>query len=224
MTYNNNAFQPNGGLGVPGAGFASRGKATGLKRLSVAAPSKLGSLHENQVEETPTPRTSRSYLLAGLRTAPKTPSVPSSAPYNQTQHSYGMDNSRYAYQQHGLGNANNTPYTAIGSNFPPQYGVSAGQQFYTLPEQVLAPPQLELEEGEEDPQVMAQLQATKHMLALRQQALQQQLANLTAQQFSNMNLNGNNRQSQHRYPHTPMTPQISLYQQQLMSGVQPVVQ
>jgi hypothetical protein len=220
MTYNNN-FQ-NGNLGLPGAGFASRGKANGLKRLSVAAP-KLGSLSEDHVDNAPTPpRTSRSHLLAGLRTQPKTPSVPSSAPYSQTQHNFGMDNSRYAYQQHGLGNGNNAPYTAIGSNFPSQYGVSAGQQFYTLPEQVLAPPPLEIED--EDPQMMAQMLATKQMLALRQQALQQQLANLTSQQFSNMNLSGNTRQAQHMYPQTPVTPQMGLYQQQIMNSMQPVVQ
>ncbi|KAF2418512.1 hypothetical protein EJ08DRAFT_54344 [Tothia fuscella] len=220
MTYNN-TYQ-NGGLGLPGAGFASRGKANGLKRLSVAAP-KLGSLSEDHVDNAPTPpRTSRSHLLAGLRTQPKTPSVPSSAPYNQTQHNFGMDNSRYAYQHNGPGNGNNAPYTAIGSSFPSSYGVNAGQQFYTLPEQVLAPPPLEMED--EDPQMMAQMLATKQMLALRQQALQQQLASLTSQQFGNMNLTGNMRHSQHMYPQTPVTPQLGTYQQQLMNNLQPVVQ
>jgi hypothetical protein len=222
MTYNN-SFQPNNGLGVPGAGFASRGKANGLKRLSVAAPPKLGSLNEDHVDNAPTPpRTSRSYLLAGLRTAPKTPSAASSAPYNQ-QSFGGMDNSRYAYQQNGHGNNNNNaPYTAIGSNFPAQYGMSAGQQVYTLPEQVLAPPPLEMG-GDEDPQFLATLVAAKDALAYRQQQLQQQLTSIAVNQFGNMNLSGN-RQMQHMYPQTPMTPQMSMYQQQVMNSIQPVVQ
>jgi hypothetical protein len=226
MTYNN-SFQPSNGLGVPGAGFATRGKATGLKRLSVAAPPKLGSLNEDHVDNAPTPpRTSRSYLLAGLRTAPKTPSAASSAPYNQQSFS-GMNNSRYGNQQHnGLGNNNNNnnaPYTAIGSNFPAQYGVSAGQQVYTLPEQVLAPPPVEIG-GDHDPEILAELYAAKEMLATRQLALQQQLASMSINQFSNMNLAGNRHMQQHMYPHTPMTPQMSMYQQQLMNSLQPVVQ
>jgi hypothetical protein len=223
MTYNN-SFQLNSGLGVPGAGFASRGKANGLKRLSVAAPPKLGSLNEDHVDNAPTPpRTSRSYLLAGLRTAPKTPSAASSAPYNQ-QTFGAMDNSRYAYhQQNGYGNSNNNnnnvPHTAIGSNFPGQY--SAGQQFYTLPEQVLAPPPLDMED-EVDPQYAAELNHRKQLLAARQQILQQQLASISAgNQFANMSISGNR---QMQYPQTPMTPQMAMYQQQLMNSIQPQVQ
>src|ERR1700761_2472929 len=190
MTYNN-SFSSSNGLGMPGVGYASRGKATGLKRLSVAAPPKLGSLNENQVDNTPPPRTSRSYLLAGLRTAPKTPSAPASAPYNQSQHLTGLDSSRYAYQNPS-GATNGVPHTSIGSSFPNQYGIAPGQQFYALPEQVLAPPNLDIDEAEEDPATLAQLQGMKQMLAIRQQMLQQQLASL---QFAGMSLNGN-RQAQ----------------------------
>ncbi|KIW00286.1 uncharacterized protein PV09_08176 [Verruconis gallopava] len=221
MTYQS-SFAANSGLGLPGAGYASRGKANGLKRLNLASPPKLGSLSENGVDENPPPRTSRSYLLAGLRTAPKTPSVPSSAPYNQTQHAMGnpMDQSRYAH--HGGVNApynanQAVPHTAIGSSFPTQYG-QAGQQYYSLPEQVLAPPNLDFVE-DEDPQMLAQLQATKSMLALRQQLLQQQLASLTAQQFAMMNLGQTGQM--YNSPQTPSTPHLGLYNhQQLM---QPVV-
>jgi len=221
MTYN--SFAPNSGLGMPGAGYASRGKANAPKRLNLASPPKLSSLNENGVDDTPPPRTSRSYLLAGLRTQPKTPSVPSSAPYNQTQHINGMDQSRYAQQQHNNtgGYANNgVPHTAIGSSFPTQY--QAGQQFYHLPEQVMGPTNIDFNEVEEDPQLLAQLQAHKSMLALRQQLLQQQLANLTAQQFAFMNLGG--QAQMYGSPQTPSTPQLGVYnQQQLMAGIQPIV-
>lgn len=223
MTYNN--YHPNAGLGVPGAGFASRGKANGIKRLNLASPPALGALDENQVEETPAPRTSRSYLLAGLRTAPKTPSaMPSTAPYNQTEFN-GMDNSRYAYNNSGHNmNHGQQPHTAIGSSFPGQYGMTAGQQFYTLPEQVLAPPNLDPAEVDEDPQYLAHLQATKSMLAMRQQLLQQQLANLSVQQFAAMNLGGAQMQQFYNSPQTPLTPQMGMYQQQLLANMQPVVQ
>jgi hypothetical protein len=225
MSFNNNQnFSSNNAIGLPGMGYASRGKATGLKRLSVALPPKLGALNENQVDDAPTPRTSRSYLLAGLRTAPKTPSsVPASAPYNQTQHT-GLDNSRYSYQQNGMSRHQQAPQTSVGSNFPmqQQYGIAPGQQFYALPEQVLAPPSLEIDEHE-DPQMLADMYHKQQMLALRQQMLQQQLANLTGQFSAGLNLNQQHRQQM--YPQTPVTPQqMSMYNQQLMQGVQPVVQ
>ena len=110
MSYNN--FQSQG-FGNPTSSFASRGKGAALKRLSVASPPKVASIAENEVQ---TPRTSRSHLLAGLRTAPKTPSSaqpPASAPYNQRQHSIGGNqNNRLSrnFNQNG-------PQTAVGSGF-----------------------------------------------------------------------------------------------------------
>ncbi|KAG9620715.1 hypothetical protein KCU64_g21642, partial [Aureobasidium melanogenum] len=80
MTFN--GFSSNG-LGAPGSGFASRNRGGhNHKRLSVGLPQHINPA-ENHSDSNPTPRTSRSHLLAGLRTAPKTPSVPASAPYNQ---------------------------------------------------------------------------------------------------------------------------------------------
>src|SRR4051812_46518594 len=195
MSFNNNF---NGGLGLPGASFASRGKGAQLKRLSVASPPKVASISEDHVDNSSTPRTSRSYLLAGLRTAPKTPSgVPSSAPYNQAQHRFGLDGSKYPNNQHTFGYSQNVvPHTAIGTSFPAsaqQYSMSAGQQFYCLPEQVLAPPplQFEGEDGEIDPTIEAQLRATEQFLAQRRELLQQRLLSLTAQQLHGISLNGN---------------------------------
>ncbi|KAG9738583.1 hypothetical protein KCU73_g9700, partial [Aureobasidium melanogenum] len=100
MTFN--GFSSNG-LGAPGSGFASRNRGGhNHKRLSVGLPQHINPA-ENHCDSNPTPRTSRSHLLAGLRTAPKTPSVPASAPYNQLDYQSqlsGMDVNTYnAYMQ-----------------------------------------------------------------------------------------------------------------------------
>jgi hypothetical protein len=201
MTYNN--FQSNGGLGMPSAGFASRGKGASLKRLSVASPPKVGTISENT--ELPTPRTSRSHLLAGLRTAPKTPTSaqpPASAPFGQHQHNVGgAPRSAYNGANQGM------PQTATGSGF------NAGNQFnqsHVMYDQVLAPPTLEFDDGEIDPNMAAQLMATELYLAQRQQQLQQQLLSLTAHQFGNMGLNNN---AMRQYQQTPFTPQQNAYGQ-----------
>ncbi|KAJ4305861.1 hypothetical protein N0V90_001393 [Kalmusia sp. IMI 367209] len=207
MTYNN--FQ-SGGIGMPTGGFGSRGKGASLKRLSVASPPKVASIAENSVE-VPTPRTSRSHLLAGLRTAPKTPTSaqpPASAPYSQRQHNVGGDASRFARQ--GFNGTQGMPQTAIGSGFA---GANQYNQQHMMYDQVLAPPSLQFEDGEIDPNIAAQLLATEIYLAQRQQQLQQQLLTLTAQQFGNMNLGGGMRQSQ-PFPSTPFTPQVNAYGQQ----------
>ncbi|EKG20551.1 hypothetical protein MPH_02078 [Macrophomina phaseolina MS6] len=225
MTYNynnNNNFSSNGGLGVPTAGFASRGKGNHLKRLSAAAPPKIGSISEHPVNDQPTPRTSRSHLLAGLRTAPKTPgSVPQSAPFTQNQFG-GSGNSKQAAFNAGSGYGG--PQTAIGSGFSNglqnQYGIAAGRQIYSLPEQVLAPPPVQFDHDDStdiDPNLAAQLMATELYLQQRQQQLQQQLLSLTAQQFASMNLNGGNMRQQ-QYPMTPMTPQSGFYGQQFQQA------
>lgn len=217
MTYNN--FAPNGGLGMPTNSFASRGKGASLKRLSVAAPPKVASIAENSVE-TPTPRTSRSHLLAGLRTAPKTPTSaqpPASAPYGQRQHNLGgAETARFGGRQ-GMNNQGVPQTAAIGSGFSGfnQYNNNGGQQQQMLYDQVLAPPQLQFDDGEMDPNIAAQLLATELYLAQRQQQLQQQLLNLTAQQFGTMNLGGGMRQQQ--FPNTPFTPQMNAYGQQFQN-------
>ncbi|KAF1359666.1 hypothetical protein EJ07DRAFT_165782 [Lizonia empirigonia] len=196
MSYNN--FQSQG-FGNPTSSFASRGKGAALKRLS------------NEVQ---TPRTSRSHLLAGLRTAPKTPSSaqpPASAPYNQRQHNMaGNQNSRLSrnFNQNG-------PHTSIGFGAANQYNQ---QQHNMLYDQVLAPPAMQYDDGEMDPAVAAQLLATEVYLAQRQQQLQQQLLALTAQQFGSMHPNGM-RQTQH-YPATPLT---NAYGQQFQQSA-PAVQ
>jgi hypothetical protein len=220
MTYNN--YQPNGGIALPGAGFASRGKGASLKRLSVASPPKVASIAESSME-VQTPRTSRSHLLAGLRTAPKTPSSaqpPASAPYHQAQHNVGMNQSRYARQSvNGMNQG--IPQTAIGSGFGGAVHNQLGQQqmLYAAPDQILAPPSIQYEDAELDPNIAAQLLATELYLAQRQQQLQQQLLNLTAQQFGGMNLNGGMRQSQ-QYQSSQFPPQMNAYGQQFQQNTQ----
>jgi hypothetical protein len=83
MTYNN-LYQN------PGASYGSRGKGSHLRNISVASSNNLAAPSENQ--PVPTPRSARSALLAGLRTAPKAPT-----PHISTSGAeVGYDNSRYA--------------------------------------------------------------------------------------------------------------------------------
>ncbi|KAI9886947.1 MAG: hypothetical protein M1823_001239 [Watsoniomyces obsoletus] len=183
MTLSN--LHPNGSLGVPGSGFASRGKGAHIKRLStntIPAPNVMNGGDPPSA----LPRTSRSHLLAGLRTAPKTPTVsapPPSAPPMQMHHDAA------AFDQ-----ARIMPQTAVGSAFPMSLNpMNAGRQMYSLPEQVLAPPAISLMPGQEhmDPSLYAELFATNLYLAQQQQRLQQQLINVTAaaQHFQNLGIN-----------------------------------
>jgi hypothetical protein len=195
MTFN--GFSSNG-LGAPGSGFASRNRgAHNHKRLSVGLPQHINPA-ENHSDSNPTPRTSRSHLLAGLRTAPKTPAVPASAPYNQLDYQSqlsGMDANTYnAYMQSVPQSASAASFGGNQYNGRQQHQQHNQQQqrhqqqqqqqqqqhMYSMPEQVLAPPTFYGQEAEMDPNVMEQLQLTSLFLAQRQQQLQQQLAAITA--------------------------------------------
>lgn len=236
MTYNPNFF--NNGLGVPTSGFASRGKGSHIKRLSVAPPPNISTINETlQSQPNPTPRTSRSHLLAGLRTAPKSPTFPTSAPPTQLQQHFGLESSRYAGNEN-LQPGRGMPQTATGASFPSntynRYSTSSERQMYSRPEQVLAPPAISVdgEQGDSqmDPNLYAELVATNQYLAQQQMRLQQQLINVTAaaQQFQEMSIsNNNNFGQQQRYVQSPImsvSPSMSLYNQQLQNGLQPVIQ
>ena len=223
MTFNpHNAF--GNSLGVPGSGFASRGKGSNIKRLSVAPPTNISTIDETQANLMPTPRTSRSHLLAGLRTAPKTATFPTSAPPSQLQQNYGQN----AYGN-GMNNsyARAVPQTAVGGSFPRSqqngYLNSGNSQMYSHPEQVLAPPALSVG-SEQDPEYYAELVATNRQLAQQRVLLQQQLEQqlmAAGQQFQGMDLS---RGLGQQYFQSPMMPNTGLYQQQLQSGLQPIVQ
>jgi hypothetical protein len=230
MTYNHhNSFAS--GLGVPGTGFASRGKGTHIKRLSVAPPSQITTIDETQ-QSNPTPRTSRSHLLAGLRTAPKSPTFPTSAPPTQLRH-YGPEQSRLSAKGKVAG-LRGVPHTALGATFPSHQqdhrGMGGQTQMYSLPEQVLAPPVLPVggtqDDAAMDPEFYAELVATNQYLAQQQMRLQQQLINVTAaaQQLQGLNLNGGMLQQQAQYVQSPLTMNTGYYNQQLQNGLQPIVQ
>lgn len=189
-----------GTLAVPGSGYASKGKGGHLKQLSMPPPPLASQVLSPTISgvtnpTTPAPRTSRSHLLAGLRTAPKISYLPPSAPPTQLYYQDGLNSSRHAIGERELA----IPKTAIGSTFPLQVSASrplnpmnAGRQMYSLPEQVLAPPAINLGigPGEEqmDPNLYAELYATNLYLAQQQQRLQQQLMEVTAaaQQFQGL--------------------------------------
>ncbi|KAL2867276.1 uncharacterized protein BJX67DRAFT_81121 [Aspergillus lucknowensis] len=228
MTYNS-SYNNGPSLGAPGSSFGSRRKGPNVKRLSVPPP-HISTIDESQPSATvSTPRTSRSHLLAGLRTAPKSATVPSA---NQRRQHLGMEGDRY-------GNLSNRtaergiPQTAMGTGFPRRslmmnqgLDTNMGRPMYTLPEQVLAPPAIELPNDMPiDENLYAELMSTNMFLAAQQQRLQQQLLSVTAaaQQFQGLSLGVGPGQQQQEY--SPLSvPAMGIYQQQLQQGVQPVVQ
>jgi hypothetical protein len=221
MSHNN--FPSSNGLGIPGSGFASR-RANGanLKRLSfdTAKPA------DPQDNGAPTPRTSRSHLLAGLRTAPKSATsstFPSTAPPTQLQHNTGLAGSIYADKE-TYGGAKTSSFSSQQNGYNQ---MNNSRQMYQVPEQILAPPEILIDEHVQeqmDPNLYAQLVATNMYLAEQQQRLQQQLMSVqaAAQQFQGLNLGMGNQQ---QFATPPITPQnLGMYQQQqVQNSMQPVI-
>jgi hypothetical protein len=190
---------------VSPGGLASRRGSQNIKPLSFDA---IKQGNKNQDGGVPTPRTSRSHLLAGLRTAPKSATAASFGPMSPTAadgpvQQYARNSMAANAYGYGQGNVYNAPKTAF-----PQYGQQQQQQQqqqhaypsimgqqYTV-DQVLAPPQLSMDEQlqeQMDPNLYAQLVATNMYLAQQQQRLQQQLRSVqaAAQQFQQLNINSN---------------------------------
>lgn len=213
------------GLALPGGGLASR-RGGPVKPLSLSSATPTSNAADNGA---PTPRTSRSHLLAGLRTAPKSAAAAGFSAANvasPTAQSFGRNNlnpnsAMYPQAQNGQYNG---PKTAL-----PRYaGQQQQQQFVQQPqqpqqqihqsipagqhysaEQVLAPPEIHFDEQDQmDPNLYAQLVATNMYLAQQQQRLQQQLISVqaAAQQFQGLNLQGAQQQIQQQ--------QLAMYQQQ----------
>ncbi|KAK4445833.1 hypothetical protein QBC34DRAFT_161104 [Podospora aff. communis PSN243] len=212
-------FNSGHGMAMP-SGLASRRGGQNIKPLS------FDSMKSAEIDNgVPTPRTSRSHLLAGLRTAPKTstgthfnngPASPTIfAPQSRNRNSMGPG----VYE-----NVYNGPKTSL-----PRYG---GQQVQQQPQQhqaayaantayglqysadqVLAPPQLQLDEQiqeQMDPTFQAQIMLQKALLSEQQQKLQHQLMVLqAAAQFQGLNLGGQMQMMQQGYS--------NLYQQQLQN-------
>ncbi|KAK4176610.1 hypothetical protein QBC36DRAFT_6107 [Triangularia setosa] len=194
------------GLGMPSSGLASRRGGQNLKPLSfegMKAPT-------DQDNGLPTPRTSRGHLLAGLRTAPKSAtatSFPNNGPASPTIQVPGGRNNRNSMGPGMFDNMYGGPKTSMprfgGAHQQQQQqqqqqqaynvGGSYSQQHYTT-EQILAPPQIQLDDVSQDqldPNIHAQLLYTNAYLSEQQQRLQQQLKALqaAAQQFQGLNLN-----------------------------------
>ncbi|KAI1004188.1 hypothetical protein K3495_g4017 [Podosphaera aphanis] len=207
------------GLNMPANSFSSR-RGSNIKRLSFDQ-SNMPAAHDNTV---PTPRTSRSHLLAGLRTAPKcsTPTAtPFTAPPNQIQHNLPNEVHSYAENLNYGG-----PKTSNFLGYQSEYGqVNKSHiqknQIYSSPEQILAPPEINVDDyGHEqmDPNYYAHLVATNMYLAEQQQRLHQQLINVqaAAQQFQGLSLG-----MQQQYSTPPITPR-NLYQQQVKNHLQSI--
>jgi hypothetical protein len=218
MSYNN--FPSSNGLGMPGSGFASRRSGgANLKRLSFQTPNRS----DHQDNGAPTPRTSRSHLLAGLRTAPKsatTSNFPSTAPPTQLQHNTGgLGASIYAKEESYGGPKTSFPHQQNGYS-----QMNSQRQMYPVAEQILAPPEIQIDEQNQDnmdPNLYAQLVATNMYLAEQQQRLQQQLMSVqaAAQQFQGMNLG----MGQQQFATPPITPQNMYQQQQVKQNMQPII-
>ena len=226
----NNMFES--GLGAPSSGFASRrgGSQVFDKRLSMAPPSSISTISENQqVNVSSGPRTSRGHLLAGLRTAPKSPMYPGSAPPDRAQH-FNLEPNRQQLPRERSNLA--VPHTAVGSSFGnvQRGGMPANRgSMYALPE-ILAPPEVQYQQ-EKDTAGMDQgeyndLMAHGQHLAQQQMLLQQQLMNLTMaqQQMQNMNLGTGGMGQNQRYMQPAMPPQNGFYNQQLRNGMQPTIE
>ena len=220
MAYNS-SFNNGGPLGVASSSFSSRGKGSHIKRLSVPPP-HISTIDESQPSAPlQTPRTSRSHLLAGLRTAPKSATIPS-------HHQQHQNNGRYANRPDRA--AERVPQTAMGTGFPrhsfasnQNMDMNTGRPMYTLPEQVLAPPTLDV--GTDlpmDDNMYAEMMSTNLFLAAQQQRLQQQLMSVT-EQFQNFNVGMPVAPPSQQIPSLSL-PGLGFYQQQLQQGVQPVVQ
>ncbi|KUI62978.1 hypothetical protein VP1G_10099 [Cytospora mali] len=207
------------------SGLASRRGGQSIKPLSVEALKSPVDTKENTI---PTPRTSRGHLLAGLRTAPKSAAASTFAaagsntnPTNKARNR----NSLYGIQESMLNNGPKTSMPQFGSSASQGYSSSSnnnnnnnntmgyGQQHFTA-EQILAPPEIHIDEqtaeSQMDPDLYARLVQQNLQLAQQRQMLQQQLYDLTQaqQQLSSMNLNGQQQAYQ------------SLYQQQQLQQLQ----
>ena len=222
MSHHN--FASANGLGTPPtSGLASRRGGQTIKPLSMDALKAPGE-RDNGV---PTPRTSRSHLLAGLRTAPKSATAatfPASPTTSGPTHQLRARNvGGQVYSSNDV--LYNGPKTSLPRYGQPQgFGVGLGGQQYTA-DQILAPPEIQIDEQDQDhmdPQMYAQLLATNVYLAQQQQRLQQQLMSVQAaqQQFQHLGLNS---QSAHQAAYQQLYQQQqqlrSLQQQMLASGL-----
>lgn len=216
-------FGSSHGLAMP-SGLASRRGGQNIKPLS------FDSMKTTEIDNgAPTPRTSRGHLLAGLRTAPKTATAAhfSTLPGSPTTYSGQARNRNSMGPTMYDGNMFNGPKTSLprygGQQQPLQqpqqqqqmgFGSNASHGQYYTAEQVLAPPQVQMDDHLQDQidPVQAHFLLQKAYLSDRQRELQHQLMVLqaAAQQFQGLNLGGQVQMMQQGYP--------NMYQQQLQNA------
>ncbi|KAG5924508.1 hypothetical protein E4U42_004630 [Claviceps africana] len=208
-----NSFHSAHGLPLPSSGLASRRGGQGIKPLSFDAIKQGNATNDGGA---PTPRTSRSHLLAGLRTAPKSATATSFGSMSPSSNITSRHHARRSIATNLHGYSQDNAYNTAPKTALPQYGLQQqtshpnmmGGAQYTV-DQVLAPPELAMDNQAQeymDPNLYAQLVATNMYLAQQQQRLQQQLRDVqeAAQQFQHLNLNNAQLTQQ----------QMALYEQQ----------
>jgi len=202
-------------LGVAGLGYASRGKASNIRRISVQAAQNL-SVADVDNAALPTPRSSsRAQLLSGLRTAPKTPTVfsPTVQEPPMISSMNGMDNTRYNNQYRANSLPQNKAPRTVG--YPGQRNSMSQQPTQSFQTRISSQQQQPLSiatqqlyqnnmnsqsagisDYDNDAKVYANLLAQNIYLAQQQQLLEQQLRNVhqaqqlqqVQQQFQQVNL------------------------------------
>ena len=221
------------------SGLSSRRGGQNIKPLSF----DFKSIPENDTG-IPTPRTSRSHLLAGLRTAPKSatatsfsigngPASPTVNPHarnNRNSITPGMYDAGASYlngpktSMPTYGGMHQAQQQAIQQQalYNAEVAAYQQQQQYTTDQGMVS--QLSMEDsvqGELDPNVHAQLMYTNHVLAQRQQQLQQQLQAL---QTAAQQLQSQGYRMQGQAPAAQQNHQSAVYQQQMQQHVQQQVE
>ncbi|KAL5628130.1 hypothetical protein BROUX41_002878 [Berkeleyomyces rouxiae] len=190
------------------SGLASRRGGANVKPLSfdtlrTAEPSDPA---------VPTPRTSRGHMLAGLRTAPKTATGAAYPTSPVTGSKPAMSRNVSGTSLASTSGEQNGPKSAM-----PRFASQPKQQNYAAlahmtaqytPDHILAPPEIQLDEQDQeqmDPDLYQRLVHTNMYLAQQQQHLQQQLLEVqaAAQQFQGLSAN----------------PQMQQYQQQQLAAL-----
>lgn len=219
------------------SGLASRRGGQNIKPLSF----DFKSIPENDTG-IPTPRTSRSHLLAGLRTAPKSATATSfsmaNGPASPTvnPHARNNRNSMTPGGYDGVSYLNNGPKTSM-----PTYGGMHQAQQQAMQQQALYNAEIAAYQQQQqytteqamgsqfstddslelDPNVHAQLMYTNQVLAQRQQQLQQQLQALQA---AAQQLQSQGYRMQGQTPAAQQNHQSAVYQQQMQQHVQQQVE
>lgn len=209
-----------GSFGTATAGFGSRGKASHIGNITtdsnVPMTQRAVLIHR---DGNSTARTSRSHLLANLRTAPRGSTAPSSAPPTKLRYSI---NDGLTAADGDSGNQVNVPIpqTATASMFPmqsPMYNTMT-----THLQQMMPLPAMGYTEAFDAQKQVDVLAAQYNQLMQQQLRLQQQLLNVTAaaSQFQQMDLTGGLGYGQvGLYATGAAAPGLSMYPGQLQQGI-----